>query len=73
MTLTLFNSAVERFDFLEQNTEYLFSKGHIKKVYEKSENAQKHPYQINMDDKGGMIEILDGDQVTKAVKIGGRQ
>jgi len=25
-----------------------------------------------MDDKGGMIEILDGDQVTKAVKIGGK-
>jgi hypothetical protein len=61
MCLTLFNTAVDRLNFLEKGGEYIFSEGNIKKAHgEYSQfGAQKHPYQINMDDKAGKIEKLN--------------
>jgi hypothetical protein len=43
MQLTLFNSAVDKFDFLETNIEYLISEGTIKPAKFVNELA-KHPF-----------------------------
>ena len=54
--LTLFNNAVDKFDFIQLKKEYIFSEGSIKQA--RFKDNLKHPYQINMDDKCGRIEPL---------------
>lgn len=62
MCLTLFNSAVERATIMELGQEYLFSEGLIKPA-RTQDQFHRHPYQINMDDKGGRVESMDGASV----------
>jgi hypothetical protein len=69
MCLTLFNTAVDRFSFIQTGEEYLFSDGTIKKIRQEYESHGQtgNPYQINIDDKNGKIERLDTNAA--AIKV----
>lgn len=56
MMCTMFNTAIDKFNFVTKGLEYWFEAGNIKKAHADYGQFQtKHPYQINIDDKGGKI------------------
>ena len=54
----LFNSAIDKHTFMEIGKEYVFSDGSIRPA-RTQDQFHRHPYQINMDDKGGTIKLID--------------
>lgn len=62
--LTFFNTAVDKFEFLQVKADYVFSEGSIKPS--RFRDHIKHPYQINMDDKCGKVEAVQTQESKKA-------